>query len=202
MQCCESSSEERSAGNSHATICGNRRWATASGDPVPEVKSLRPTHPMTPVLDPGRHRTKKGFFWAMASDDRDHGGPSPPVVLFRYAPGRSGAYAEQFLRGYHGRLLQCDGYDGYELLTRVKRDEGPWMLVHCWSHLRRRFVVKLVRNTKSPIAETAVRHIAALLPPSKPTCVASRRTRELPRVRSSRFQSSKHRSRGSKSNCR
>ncbi len=67
----------------------------------------------------------------MASDDRGHGGPSPPVVLFRYAPGRSGAYAEQFLRGYHGRLLKCDGYDGYELLTRVKRDEGPWMLVHC-----------------------------------------------------------------------
>ena len=60
-----------------------------------------------------------------------------------------------------GSYLQCDGYDGYELLTRIKRDEGPWTLVHCWSHLRRRFV-KLVRNTKSPIAETAVRHIAAL----------------------------------------
>jgi transposase len=114
-----------------------------------------------PVLDPGRRRTKKGFFWAIASNDRGHGGPSPPVVLFRYAPGRSGTYAEQFLRGYHGRLLQCDGYDGYELLTRIKRDEGPWTLVHCWSHLRRRFV-KLLRNTKSPIAETAVRHIAAL----------------------------------------
>jgi len=27
-----------------------------------------------PVLDPGRRRTKKGFFWAMASDDRGHGG--------------------------------------------------------------------------------------------------------------------------------
>jgi hypothetical protein len=33
--------------------------------------------------------------------------------------------------------------------------------VHCWSHLRRRFV-KLVRNTKSPIAEAAVRQIATL----------------------------------------
>ncbi|WP_271591096.1 IS66 family transposase, partial [Bradyrhizobium sp. CCBAU 65884] len=32
---------------------------------------------------------------------------------------------------------------------------------HCWSHLRRRFV-KLVRNSKSPIAEAAVRHIAQL----------------------------------------
>jgi hypothetical protein len=114
-----------------------------------------------PVLDPGRGRTKKGFFWAIASDDRGHGGTGPPIVLFRYAPGRGGAHAERFLRGYRGRYLQCDGYDGYELLTRMKRDEGPWTLVHCWSHLRRRFV-KLVRNTKSPIAETAVRHIAAL----------------------------------------
>lgn len=32
---------------------------------------------------------------------------------------------------------------------------------HCWSHLRRRFV-KLARNTKSPIAEAAVRQIATL----------------------------------------
>jgi transposase len=114
-----------------------------------------------PVLDPGRGRTKQGFFWAIASDDRGHSGPSPPVVLFRYAAGRSGTYAEQFLRGFRGRFLQCDGYEGYELLTRIRRDEGPWTLVHCWSHLRRRFV-KLMRNTKSPIAETAVRHIAAL----------------------------------------
>src|SRR5436190_22383050 len=42
-----------------------------------------------PVLDPGRRRTKKGFFWAIASDDRGHSGGSPPIVLFRYAPGRS-----------------------------------------------------------------------------------------------------------------
>ena len=47
-----------------------------------------------PVLDPGRGPTKRGFFWAIASDDRGHGGPSPPIVLFRYAPGRGGAHAE------------------------------------------------------------------------------------------------------------
>ncbi|GLS22377.1 hypothetical protein GCM10007874_53950 [Labrys miyagiensis] len=34
-------------------------------------------------------------------------------------------------------------------------------LVHCWSQLRRR-LVKLGRNTKSPIAEAAIRQIAAL----------------------------------------
>lgn len=105
-----------------------------------------------PVLDPGRRQTKKGFFWAIASDDRGHGGPDPPVVLFRYAPGRGGAHAERFLQGFRGRFLQCDGYDGYERLTGVERPEGPWTLVHCWSHLRRRFV-KQMRNTKSPIPD-------------------------------------------------
>lgn len=114
-----------------------------------------------PVLDPGRRRTKKGFFWTIASDDRGYGGPSPPIVLFRYAPGRSGSYAERFLHGFRGRFLQCDGYEGYGRLEHLDHDEGPWALVHCWSHLRRRFV-KLLRNTKSPIAETALRHIAAL----------------------------------------
>jgi transposase len=114
-----------------------------------------------PVLDPGRGRTKKGFFWAVASDDRGHGGTGPPIVLFRYAPGRGGVHAERFLQGFRGRFLQCDGYEGYDLLTRIQRSEGFWTLVHCWSHLRRRFV-KLVRTTRSPIAETALRQIGAL----------------------------------------
>jgi transposase len=114
-----------------------------------------------PVLDPGRGETKKGYFWAIASDDRGHSGPSPPIVLFRYASGRSGAFAEQFLAGFNGRFLQCDGYDGYDRLSELARPQGPWTLVHCWSHLRRRFV-KLARNSKSPIAEAAVRQIAQL----------------------------------------
>ena len=66
-----------------------------------------------------------------------------------------------FLRGYRGRFLQCDGYEAYDQLTTIQRNEGPWTLVHCWSHLRRRFV-KLARNQKSPIAEAAVRQIATL----------------------------------------
>ncbi|MCP1838665.1 hypothetical protein J2R78_001632 [Bradyrhizobium sp. USDA 4538] len=59
-----------------------------------------------PVLDPERGQTKKGYFWAIVSDDRGHSGPSRPIVLFRYAPGRSGAFAEQFLDGFNGCFLQ------------------------------------------------------------------------------------------------
>ena len=44
-----------------------------------------------PVLDPGRKRTKSGYFWAVVCDDRGHGGAGPPIVLFHYTPGRGGA---------------------------------------------------------------------------------------------------------------
>ena len=73
-----------------------------------------------PVLDPGRRVTKKGYFWAMAADDRAHGGQSPPVVVFRYAPSREGIHAERFLEGFRGRYLQCDAYDGYNVIGRLR----------------------------------------------------------------------------------
>lgn len=46
-----------------------------------------------PVLDPGRGKTKKGYFWALARDDRAWNGPEPPGAAFTYAPGRSGKHA-------------------------------------------------------------------------------------------------------------
>jgi len=42
---------------------------------------------VVPVLDPGRGRTKQGYFWAMARDDRPWGGSQPPAVVYSYAPG-------------------------------------------------------------------------------------------------------------------
>src|ERR1700733_3384504 len=41
-----------------------------------------------PVLDPGRGRTKTGYFWAISRDDRPWGGLDPPAVVYTYAPGR------------------------------------------------------------------------------------------------------------------
>ena len=64
---------------------------------------------VVPVLDPGRGRTKQGYFWAMARDDRPWGGSQPPAVVYSYAPGRGHIHANALLGGYRG-ILQCDGY--------------------------------------------------------------------------------------------
>lgn len=40
-----------------------------------------------PVLDPKAGKTKTGYFWALARDDRPWGGAAPPGVAFTYAPG-------------------------------------------------------------------------------------------------------------------
>ena len=61
-----------------------------------------------PVLDPGRGRTKKGYAWAIARDDRPWSGAAPPAVGFRHAPGRGKEHAER-LPGDHAGILQCDG---------------------------------------------------------------------------------------------
>ncbi len=114
-----------------------------------------------PVLDPGRGRTRSGYFWSVVSDDRGHGGAGPPVVLFAYAPGRGSVHAVDVLSGYRGRYLQCDGYDAYDKVAALERPEGRWQLVHCWAHVRRRFV-RRVQSDGSPVAEEALRRIALL----------------------------------------
>ena len=52
---------------------------------------------VVPVLDPGRGRTKQGYFWTIARDDRGWGGLHPPAVVYTYAPGRQHQYARALL---------------------------------------------------------------------------------------------------------
>ena len=56
------------------------------------------------MLDPGKRKTKTGYFWALARDDRPWAGAAPPCVAFTYAPGRSGQYADDILKGFSGIL--------------------------------------------------------------------------------------------------
>jgi transposase len=112
-----------------------------------------------PVLDPGRGRTKTGYLWALARDDRSWGGDDPPGVVYFYAPDRAGENAERILRGFDG-ILQLDGYQGYNRLTRPSRKGGdPVRVAHCWAHARRKLKEVFDRDG-SEIAAEGLRRIA------------------------------------------
>ena len=115
---------------------------------------------VVPVLDPGRGRTKQGYFWAIARDDRPWGGSDPPAVVYTYAPGRGHEHGRALLGGYRG-VLQCDGYAAYKKLVDPEARDGPSALAFCWSHVRRGFY-DLAKGGNAPIATKALEHIAAL----------------------------------------
>ena len=107
-----------------------------------------------PVLDPGRGRTKKGWLWAIARDDRPWGGTDPPAVAYTYAPGRGAEHIQRILTGFSG-VLQVDGYAAYNTL------EPDVTLALCWSHFRRRFY-DIAKGGNAPIATEALRRIGEL----------------------------------------
>lgn len=112
-----------------------------------------------PVLDPGRGKTKTGYLWALARDDRSWGGDDPPGVVFFYAPDRAGKNAEKILSGFDG-ILQLDGYQGYNRLTRPSRKGGdPIRVAYCWAHARRKLKEVFDRDG-SEIAAEGLRRIA------------------------------------------
>jgi transposase len=114
---------------------------------------------VVPVLDPGRGRTKQGYFWAIGRDDRPWAGDQPPAVVYSYAPGRGHIHANALLGGYCG-ILQCDGYSAYKKFGGSKSADPAVTLAFCWSHVRRGFYD--LAKAKAPIAIEALKRIAAL----------------------------------------
>jgi len=114
-----------------------------------------------PVLDPGRGKTKTGYLWTLARDDRAWGGKEPPGVVYHYAPGRGGKHAETLLDGFDG-ILQIDGYAGYNRLARPARKGGkPVKFCFCWAHCRRK-LRETFDSDRSPAAAEGLRRIAEL----------------------------------------
>ena len=113
-----------------------------------------------PVLDPGRGKTKTGYLWAIARDDRPWGGTDPPAVAYHYAPGRGAEHAVRHLAGFTG-VLQVDGYAAYDALTNASRIGGPVTLAFCWSHFRRRFY-DIAKGGNAPIASETLDRIGHL----------------------------------------
>lgn len=113
-----------------------------------------------PVLDPGSGKTRTGYFWALARDDRPWNGGAPPGVAFTYAPGRGGHHAEQILQDFSG-VLQVDGYAGYNRFIAPDRVGPDIRLAYCWAHARRK-LVEITRTGSAPIAEEGVKRIGDL----------------------------------------
>ena len=151
-----------------------------------------------PVLDPGKRKTKTGYFWALARDDRPWDGDDPPGVAFTYAPGRSGQYADDILKGFFG-ILQVDGYAGYNRL--LKRVDQGIALAYCWAHARRK-LHEVAQNSTAPIAEDGLKQIAALYrieadirgqtPEAR---LAARRARSTPKIAAFEVWLTEHRAR-------
>ena len=112
-----------------------------------------------PVLDPGRGKTKTGRLWCYAVDNRPWRGPGHPAAVYIYSDDRKGVHPEEHLKGYGG-LLQVDGYAGFNGLVTAPAGDAP-QLAFCWAHTRRKFH-DIFAATKAPLAEEALRRIAAL----------------------------------------
>ena len=112
------------------------------------------------VLDPGRGKTKTGYMWTMARDERGWSGPDPPGCVYEYVPSRSGKHGEKLLEGFQG-TVQVDGYPGHNRLRREDRPGGPLTLAACWIHARRG-LKEMFDSNGSPIAMAGLKRIAQL----------------------------------------
>jgi hypothetical protein len=93
-----------------------RRAVAPLGRREPKDRAPRP--------DPGGGRTKTGDLRAVARDDRPWGGPDPPAVAHRHAPGRGAEHAIGPLAGFAG-ILQVDGAAAAEALADPRRAGPP-----------------------------------------------------------------------------
>lgn len=73
--------------------------------------------------------SRRWYVWAVATDKAVH---------YRIYPTRSTKAAGDLLTGYTGNVM-VDGYGAYGSLQRAG-PEQTFLLSHCWSHVRRKFV--------------------------------------------------------------
>lgn len=99
------------------------------------------------LREPGRQAKQKSRMWLFAAPACD-----PPNFIFEYRETRSGAVAEDFLRGWSGYLVT----DGYEPYFNLEND--GIVNVACAVHVRRKFV-EVLKGLDDGAAE-AVRSVA------------------------------------------
>jgi len=81
------------------------------------------------IDEPGRAASTKSYMWVCRG-----GAPDSPVLMYHYAPSRSGDVARGLLKGYSG-VVQSDGYSGYDFLDHIPEISHGG----CLAHARRKF---------------------------------------------------------------
>lgn len=121
------------------------RWMVQCGDLVQplinllrdrllESACIRMDETTVQVLkEPGKTAQSTSYLWVQQSGERDH-----PVVLYDYAPSRSGAVPVALLGSFNG-YLQTDGYAGYHAVVAANGITP----VYCFAHARRYFIEAL-----------------------------------------------------------
>lgn len=94
-----------------------------------EQSYLRMDETRVQVLkEDGKKATSKSYMWVRYS------GGENPIILYDYAPTRSGDVPIELLQGFKG-VLQVDGYDGYARVC----EQNKLIRAGCWDHARRKF---------------------------------------------------------------
>ncbi|MCF8482935.1 MAG: IS66 family transposase [Rhodospirillum sp.] len=114
-----------------------------------------------PVLAPGTGKTRQARQWVYFRDERPHGGPAPPAVLYRYTPDRKGEHPQGALKAFRG-CLHADGYPGFNKLYEADAEGNtPVREVACWAHVRRK-IHDVHVTTSAPLAKEALERIGKL----------------------------------------
>lgn len=97
--------------------------------------------------EPGKKAKTDSRMWCYTNGKQSEN----TVVLFEYAPTRSGDNAARFLGNYSGYLV-CDGYDGYNKVIGAKR-------CGCYAHARRKFTDALPTDPNLATTSAAAKGI-------------------------------------------
>ena len=103
--------------------------------------------PVQVLKEEGRDATAKSYMWLFRSGEDG----TPPIILYHYAPTRSGNTASEFLKGFRGYLM-VDGYTGYNKVKDIKR-------CCCFAHIRRYFFDAIPKGKQRDISNPAVQGV-------------------------------------------
>jgi len=104
--------------------------------------------PVQVLNEEGKKNTTKSYMWVYSTSENSKRG----IRVFRYATGRAGENAREFLKGFNG-YLHTDGFSGYGKIEDVHH-------CLCWAHVRRYFTDALPKDMNSPEATLPATGIA------------------------------------------